>query len=192
MAPNHIPLFRRRRQGKTDYRKRAKALLGRLPLLSVRTSNRYALAQLLQPSLGGDRVLVAVHSKRLLKYGWRLSLKSTPACYLIGYLLGKLALKKNVGEAILYMGVRPFTPGGRAAAVMAGALAAGLKIRADPSVLPPEDRLKGKHIQAYAQALRAESPELYQSRFSDLLKRGGDPLRYEQEVERVLEAIRRE
>jgi large subunit ribosomal protein L18 len=192
MCAKYIPVFRRRREGKTDYGKRAKALVGRLPLLSVRTSNRYVLAQLIKPTLGGDTTLVAVHSKRLLKYGWPFSLKSTPACYLVGYLLGKLALRKGVERAILYMGVKPFTRGGRVAAVMAGALEAGLRVSTSPEVLPEKERLRGEHIAAYAKALKSKDGELYQRRFSGLLRAGVDPTKYPEYVESVLEAIRRE
>jgi large subunit ribosomal protein L18 len=90
--PTHVPLLRRRREGVTDYRARKRAITSQKPLLVIRVSNKNVSSQFVKPTVKGDVVLSASHSKELAKLGWRGSAKSTPACYLLGLLAGKKAL----------------------------------------------------------------------------------------------------
>jgi len=143
MKPTYVVKHRRRREGKTNYRKRLKLLLSGKPRFVVRKTNKYIICQYVVSKEGQDRVLKQVNSKALAKYGWKGSFKNLPAAYLTGYLLGKLVGKK---EAILDMGLYPSTKGSRIYAALKGALDAGMKIPHDEEVLPPEDRIKGKHI----------------------------------------------
>ena len=103
---------RRRREGKTDYKARLKLLESELPRIVVRKSNRYVLAQYVKSEHAQDKVLLGVSSKELLEYGWPKeasgSLKSIPACYLTGLILGKeikTKIKEEKERVILDLGL---------------------------------------------------------------------------------------
>jgi len=160
--------WRRRREGKTNYRRRKKAILSRKPLLYVFVSNKNINAQIIKPEIGGDKVLAHANTRHLLKMGWKFSRKNLPAAYLVGLLLGKRAKEAGINEAILYTGVKGFTPGSRVAAVVKGVMEAGIHVPFDKEVLPDEDRLKGKHIVDYFNDLKKKDPELAKRRFSAL------------------------
>ena len=90
----------------------------------------------------------------LKKFGWNYSFKNTPAAYLTGLLIGKMAAKKNIKEAILDIGLHSPTKGSKVFAVAKGAIDAGLKIPMSESVVPSEDRIKGEHIASYLQKFK--------------------------------------
>ncbi len=139
---------KRRIENKTNYRKRLVLLKGRLPRLVIRKTNRYIIMQLIESNDAKDSVLFSASTKELLKHGWPKdnegSLKSLPAAYLTGFLLGKKAkgLKENV---ILDMGLIPNTKGSRIYAALKGALDSGIKINHDEEVIPSKDRIEGKN-----------------------------------------------
>lgn len=150
-----IPLKRRRLE-KTNYRKRLKLLLSHKPRLVVRKTNRYIISHIVfyDYKAHKDLTKVYVNSKELLKYGWNYSsFKNLPACYLTGLLIGKKALKNNITEAVLDMGLNKSTKGNRIYAVLKGALDAGLKVPYSKEILPTEDRIKGLHIKGFDQNL---------------------------------------
>ena len=147
-------IFRRRREFKTDYRRRKKILLSKLPFIYVFKSNRYVWAQIIVPAKNGDRTMVEANSKEIIKAGWHFSGKNFPAFYLVGLLLGKRAAQKGIKEAILYTGVRAYRKNSKVAALLKGAIDAGFKVRVDESTLPPDDLINGKSISAYAAKLR--------------------------------------
>jgi large subunit ribosomal protein L18 len=169
-------IWRRRREGKTNYVRRKKALLSRKPLLSVFISNKNIYAQMIKPEINGDKVLVHANSVQLYKMGWPYSRKNVPAAYLIGLMLGKRAKKAGIEEAILYTGVKGFIPGSRIAAVVKGALDMGVRIPFDDEALPSEERIKGEHIVAYFNMLREQDLEAAKKRFSKLWDKGLDKL----------------
>lgn len=137
---------RRRREGKTDYRKRLKLLLSRKHRLVVRRSNKYIWAQIIAYSSKGDITLVSAHSKELEKYGWKYGKKNLPASYLVGLLIGKRSLEKGIKEAILDIGLYRNCHGSRLYSLAKGAIDAGLNINIGEIVLPKEERIKGGHI----------------------------------------------
>ena len=138
--------MRRRREGKTDYRKRLELLKSGKIRAVVRKTNRRIIVQLIRYRESGDVVLVSITSDKLKDYGWNKSLKSTPASYLTGYLAGKTALKKNIKEAVLDIGRFPAIEGSRLFAALKGMVDAGLEIPHGDNVFPSEDRIKGKHL----------------------------------------------
>lgn len=148
--PRLLPC-KRKRQGKTNYRKRLRLLLAKKPRLVLRLTNQKIIAQITDYQGAGDIVLVGLDSSLLKKYGWSFSLKNLPAAYLTGYLLGRKALQKNIEEAILDLGFRPPLPGNRLYACLKGVLDAGLKIPHSPEIFPSPERISGQHILAYAQ-----------------------------------------
>lgn len=188
MSP-YVPLLRRRREGTTDYRARRRAIASQKPLLVVRVSNKNVSSQFIMAAAGGDRVVSSAHSRELSKLGWHGSMKSTPACYLLGILAGKKALGKGVKEAVLYTGVLPFVRGARVAAFVKGTVDAGVQVPMGEEAIPSEERLSGKSISDYASSLSSEDAKAYKKRFSGLLKSGFDPRDYPGQVEKTKAAI---
>ncbi|MBS7645230.1 MAG: 50S ribosomal protein L18 [Candidatus Bathyarchaeia archaeon] len=167
--------YRRRREGKTDYRRRMRLILSGKPRFVVRASNKYVIVQVVEARIEGDRVLASAHSKELTsKYGWRGGCGNTPAAYLTGLLAGSRALKSGVSEAILDIGVRRATRGAKVFAALKGGLDAGLEIPHSDEVIPSLERIRGEHVAGYAKLL-SETPELYEERFSQYLRNGLKP-----------------
>ena len=188
MKHSHVPLLRRRRQGLTDYRSRRRAVTSHKVLLVVRVSNKNVSSQFVMPKVGGDSVLASAHSRELLKLGWHGSLKSTPACYLLGMLAGKKALAGGVKEAVLYSGLSPFVRGGRVGALVKGVVEAGVSIPVGEEAFPSQERLTGKAIADYASKL-AGKPEPDDKMFTGMVKAGFKPQSYPEEFERTRAAI---
>ncbi|NHV11776.1 MAG: 50S ribosomal protein L18 [Candidatus Verstraetearchaeota archaeon] len=181
--------FRRRREGLTDYRARLKMIISRKPRLVVRKTNMYVIAQIAEAKINGDEIMISAHSKELRKYGWKYSCKNTPACYLLGLLVGYRAVKKGVKEAILDIGLHRPTKGAKVFAVAKGALDAGLNIPISEEKIPSEERIKGEHIKEYAEKLLSENQEEYNRRFSYYIKRKAKPEDITEEFEKVKKKI---
>lgn len=148
-----IVKFRRRREGKTDYKARLGMLKSGMPRIVIRKTNRYVLLQLVESREAKDYVLCVASSSELLKHGWpdsaKGSLKSVPAAYLAGYLLGskiKKLNKSNISEAIADTGLARSTKGSRIYAAVKGLIDAGIKLPCSKDILPSDDRLNGKHM----------------------------------------------
>ncbi len=173
---DYVHLFKRRREGKTDYRKRRGMIVGTKPFLAVRVSNRYVYSQIVRPSAQGDHTLAQSSSRDLSKnYGWKGGTKNLPAAYLTGYALGKAALKNQINDATVYSGVSRFIHGSRVSALLNGAKDAGLSLEVDEEALPSEERINGGHIGSYASKLETEDKEAYLKRFSRTAKSGLNP-----------------
>jgi len=136
--------YRRRRQNKTDYNARRVLLESNKPRLIIRRTNRYIITQIAESRKAQDKTICSANSKELVKYGWpeSFSIKNLSASYLTGYLCAIKALKKNIKEAILDLGLMRSTKGGKIYAALKGALDGGLNIPCDKSVFPDEKRLK--------------------------------------------------
>lgn len=147
-GPRYKVAFRRRREGRTDYRQRRALLRSRVPRAVVRISLRHASVQLVEYDAKGDRIVATAHSRELLDMGWRASTGNLPAAYLTGYLAGKRAKKKGVEEAVLDIGLREPIKGAACFATLKGLLDAGIEVPHSDKILPSEDRVKGKHINA--------------------------------------------
>ncbi len=146
ISPTYRIHFRRRREGKTNYRKRLKLLLSGKPRLVYRKTLKYIIGQIIDFDKKGDKTLVGITSKILRKYGWKFACDNTPASYLTGYLLGKIALSKGINEAILDIGLYTSTKGGRMYAFAKGAIDAGLNVPCSEEMFPSEERIKGLHV----------------------------------------------
>lgn len=142
----HIVPHRRRREGKTDYRKRLELLKSGKLRFVVRKSNQAVICQIAEYGHAGDRTLVQAGTFELEKLGWTGPTGNIPAAYLTGMLCAKKAAEKKVREAILDMGLNRATKGNRVFAALKGAIDGGLSIPHSMDVLPPADRLSGKHI----------------------------------------------
>ncbi len=145
--------YRRKREGRTDYKSRLVILKSKLPRLVIRKSNKHMLVQLIQYGEQGDIIIKSAHSKELAKYGWELSTGNTPAAYLTGLLIGS---RTKGQEAITDIGLQAPIKGSKIFAVVKGAADAGLKIKFSEEVVPKEDRVFGKHIEEYVKTLSKE------------------------------------
>lgn len=148
LTPTYRLQFKRRRLGKTNYKKRLQLLTSGTPRLVVRKSLNYISAQIVTFDPKGDKTIVSANSRELKKIGWKFSCDNLPAAYLTGLAIGKVAVKNKITEAILDSGLYTMTKGSRIYAVVKGAIDAGLKVAIDTEVLPSEERISGKHITA--------------------------------------------
>lgn len=144
--PTYTMPFKRRREGKTDYKRRLKLLSSKKPRLVVRKSLKYLTASIVEFSETGDKILTTASSKELKKMNWKFATDNLPAAYLTGLILGKKAAKINVKEVVLDAGLHPSTKGSRIYALAKGVLDSGIKVPVSEEVFPSEDRIKGKHI----------------------------------------------
>ncbi|HHF55576.1 MAG TPA: 50S ribosomal protein L18 [Thermoplasmatales archaeon] len=142
---NRLP-FRRRREGKTNYRKRLALLKSGKPRVVVRRSNKNIRVQFALYDMNGDRIVASAIGTDLRKYGWEYSLSNTPAAYLTGLLAGKRALKKGLKEGVLDIGLYTPRRGARIFAALKGVVDAGVDVPYGEEIVPSEDRLYGKHI----------------------------------------------
>jgi len=162
--------YRRRREGKTDYRKRKALILSRKPRLVVRGSLKNIIVQIIAAKPHGDEVLVSAHSRELLKnYGWRAPRGNLPAAYLTGLLCGLKAKAKGIEEAVLDIGLHSPAKGARVFAALKGVLDAGLNVPHGEEKLPDENRIQGVHVAQYAKMLSANA-ERYAAAFSKYLE----------------------
>ena len=186
LTMSYNPMLKRNRQKKTSYRKREALLISRRPFITVKPSDQNVNCQLLKPTPTGDVVISSVHSRELKKYGWKGSMNCLPACYLIGFLLGKKSMEKGTTSAILYTGIDAFTS--RIAATLKGIIDAGFNVPVSEDILPTDERITGNHIAEYAKILKGDQ-EKYNVRFSQLLKEGLEPEDYPSHFETIRKSI---
>lgn len=168
--------FRRKREGKTDYRKRLKLLLSKKIRLAVRISLKNITIQFIEYDEKGDKILVGSSSKELEKsFGWKSSRNNLPASYLTGYLAGKKASKKDIKDAILDMGLMNSVKGCKVYAAVKGVIDAGIHINCSTEVLPDEKSINGGNIAEYAKKIGNEDKQKYERMFSSYIKRNIRP-----------------
>ena len=148
-GPTYRVPFRRRREGKTDYRRRLKLLRSRKPRVVIRKSNKYLRMQLVLSDKTGDKTLVSAMSSELKKYGHESGKCNIPTAYLTGLLFGKKAKTHGFEEGILDIGLQSPSYGSKVYAALKGATDIGLNLLHDPSIFPSEERIKGKHISEF-------------------------------------------
>lgn len=165
---------RRKREGKTDYRKRIKLLQSGKIRLVIRRSLREICAQMIQYNEKGDKIIVSAKSSELGKMGWNYNYRNTPSAYLLGLLIGKKAKDKGIREAVVDIGLHKSVHGSRIYAVIKGAADSGLVIPYSKSILPKDERIYGKHIVEYANNLK-KNEEIFNKKFSGYLKNNIDP-----------------
>ena len=169
--------YRRKREGKTNYKKRLKLLLSKKPRLIIRKTNKQIILQIAEYTPRGDKIVCGVNSNILKKAGWGYSCNNLPACYLAGLFLGKRAVAKKVNYAILDTGLQTLVPGSRLYAALKGVLDAGLKVPAPHKVFPSVERLSGKHISDLFSSSKNET------RFSFYRKNKLDPKKLSHDFE---------
>jgi large subunit ribosomal protein L18 len=174
MATNrtYTVAYRRKREGKTDYKKRIKMLSGNRPRLVVRKSLKHISLQLIEYHQTGDKIIASAHSQELKKHGWKAGTGNTSAAYLTGMLLAKKAKKKI--DCVLDIGQYTSVKGCILYAAAAGAAEGGLQVPFAKEIAPSMNRIRGEQVAAYAKLLKANKDK-YQKQFSAYVKANFDP-----------------
>lgn len=181
--------FKRRKEGKTDYKARLKLIGQNKHRFVVRLSNKHIIAQVVTTKTEGDQTLVAVNSKELERLGWKAGGKNISAAYLTGFLAGKKALKDGINEATLDIGLKTSLKGSKLYAVVKGAVDSGLLVPHNEIVLPDEERINGEHIAKYAETLsEAEIKE----KFLQYKENGLEPVKLPEHFTAIKEKIEEE
>ena len=183
---NYIHTLKRIRERKTNYHKRSYLLLSKRRFITIKITNQNVLTQLLEPSITGDKVITSAHSTNLAKIGWKGSFNSLPACYLTGLFLGKKAKSKGINDAILYTGKDAYTE--RLSACLKGIIDGGIEIPSSENSFPNSERISGEHIANYASSLKNDT-EIYNKRFSNIIKKGLNPENYKKHFDEFKEKI---
>lgn len=178
--------YRRKREGKTDYKKRMKMLLGNKPRLVVRKSLKHINLQIIEFHPKGDKIILTAHTRELAKHGWKAGTQNTGAAYLVGLLLAKKAKKKI--ECALDIGQNTSVKGSILYATAQGAVDGGLNLSVSKEVVPNAQRIRGEHIANYAKLLKANK-EKYQKQFGKYIKANLDPETLPQHFDTVKKAI---
>ncbi len=187
-GPRYSVKYRRRREGKTDYKLRRGLVRSGRPRAVVRLSNNYVYIQITEATITGDIVRAAASSKELAGLGWKGAAGNLPSAYLTGQLAARRAVEKGVKEAILDIGLKSSTKGSKLFAALKGLTDAGLTVPYSPEPMPTMDRIRGVHISSYAKKLAAE-PEAYKKRFSAYAKRGLKPEELTSHFDKLRETI---
>ena len=143
-------MYTRKRNKRTNYKKRLAYLLSRTPRLVIRRSNTKISAQIIEYHADGDKIIVSANSQELANMGYRGRLKNIPSAYLTGLLIAKKAKKIPVQKVIPDIGFYTPIKGSFPFALIKGIKDGGITIDADESILPEESRLKGEHISSFA------------------------------------------
>lgn len=184
-GPSYRVPFRRRREGKTDYKARKALVISRFPRVVTRGSLKHVTVQIIKATLTGDKVIASANSQELKNFGWKAAYGNLPSAYLTGLLCGTRAVAKNVKKAVADIGLHQPTKGSRAFASLKGAIDAGLDVTQNKEKLPSEKRLKGQHIADYAKNLASTNTELYEKTFSEYLARKLSPEKLPEHFEAV-------
>ncbi len=154
--------YRRRREDKTNYKKRLKLLMSNKPRLVIRKSLKNILVQLVEFHPKGDKILVSASTKELKKHKWGYTCGNIPSAYLIGLLAGKRAIAKKYKDAIIDLGLQNPSKGTRLYAAVKGAIDAGMKIPHEEDIFPSVERIQGQHI--------TNNPLNKEKKFNDMTK----------------------
>jgi len=174
---------RRRREDKTDYRKRLKLLLSGKPRVVIRRTSRHIIVQIIEYNLKGDKVIASAHSNELKSYDWKGGTSNTSAAYLTGLICGTKAKKKGTKEAVLDIGLS--LRGSKIFAALKGVLDSGLEIPCKDEILPDEKRIRGEHVASYAELIKDKK-----ERFSKYFERGVDPTELPKHFDAVASRIK--
>lgn len=145
----HGPLyrvpFRRRREGKTDYRTRLALLKSGEARVVVRTTNRNVIVQFVQYDESGDKVVATAEARELPELGYKAAGNNTPSAYLTGILAAKRAKEAGLEGGVLDIGRAQPHKGGVLFGALKGVVDGGVEVP-HGDVFPTEDRLRAEHL----------------------------------------------
>lgn len=143
-------ITRRRSENKTDYLKRRNLLKSGKPRVVFRKTNKYIFSQYVISKEAQDKIVFGIDSKSLMEYGWPKdftgSLKSLPATYLTGFLMGKKILQKKLEKPIMDFGMYRTLHKNKVYAFLKGIIDSGIEINCKKEAFPEEKRIKGAHL----------------------------------------------
>jgi len=141
---------KRRHECKTNYSKRLKLLKGNRPRLVFRKTNQYLIGQYVVSVAAQDKVEIGITSKYLLKNGWPEefsgSLKSIPAAYLTGYLLGNKIISNKKETPIVDFGMTRTDHKTKVFAFLKGLIDSGVETDCPEEAFPEKERIEGKFM----------------------------------------------
>ena len=70
-GPRYAVPYRRRREGRTDYKLRRALVRSGKPRAVVRLTNKYVIVQVSEADIRGDIVRASASSRELAKLGWK-------------------------------------------------------------------------------------------------------------------------
>jgi len=141
--------FKRRREQKTDYKKRLAVLKSKQDRFVLRVTNSLVKAQVIRYDKDGDKTLVAATSKELVALDYTGSLKNTPAVYLTALLLSQKAKKAKIKEVIYDLGARNYKSGNKIFAGLKAIVDSGLTCPHNEKAFPTKERIEGKTMAEY-------------------------------------------
>lgn len=190
MAKNrkYVVKLKRRRECKTNYRKRLNLLKSKSIRLIIRKSLNSISIQFIKYEPQGDKTLASAHSNELKKFNWNAHLGNIPSAYLTGFLAGKKALNNNIKNAILDMGLNKNIKGSVIYSALKGVIDSGVKIPHNEKIFPSTEQIQGKNIEDYAKLLSKEH-ETYKKQFSAYIKRGFKPEEFVKNFENAKQQI---
>jgi len=146
-GPRYSVKPRRRREGRTDYRKRLKLLKSGKVRLVIRKSIKNTQIQFIEYKENGDNIIASANSSELVnKFKWKFSTSTTSAAYLTGLLAGSRGKKKKISECVVDIGQYPPVTGSKIFASIKGVVDAGINCPHSDEKMPSEDRIMGKDI----------------------------------------------
>lgn len=145
-GPLYRVAFRRRRQGRTDYRTRLALIKSGEARVVVRTTNRNVIIQLITYDEKGDKIVASAEARELVELGYKAAGNNTPSAYLTGILAAKRAKEAGVGTGVLDIGRAQPHKGGVLFGALKGVVDGGLEVPHGDDVFPTEDRLRAEHL----------------------------------------------
>merc|ERR1712226_1263541 len=157
----------------------------------ARVTNKDVLAQLVYSTITGDKVVVAAYAHELPGYGLPVGLTNYAACYCVGLLLARRALRHYKLDEI-YEGQARTSKGARIFGVLKGAVDGGMSIphksKRFPGFTPADGEeaenydagehrryIFGQHVAEYMRQLQDDDDEAYKRQFSRFIKNGVTP-----------------
>lgn len=153
--------FKRKKQGRTDYKQRLRFVNSGKTRLVVRKTNKNIIVQFIDYSPKGDIVKVSGHTNELKKYGWKGSTRNSYCAYLTGFLVGLKAKKQGISNAILDIGLNKTIKGSILYAALKGSLDSGISVPHSEEILPSERRIKGEHTTNYAKKIGENKSKIF-------------------------------
>lgn len=181
--------LRRKRESKTNYKKRLNLISSSTFRLVIRPSLKNILVQIVQFDPKGDKVLTSASSRELKKVGWNFHSGNIPSAYLTGLLLAKKSKSKFIKELILDAGLKRSVKNSVTYAALKGVVDGGIKVPNNKEILPNEERISGKHIQDYAILLKEKDPEKYKIQFASYIKNNQDPTKIQESFKKIKEGL---
>ena len=151
--------YRRKQEGKTDYKQRRKLIDSGKVRITVRRMLNSITVQFIEFVPKGDKVLTSVCSKELAKdYGWTGHGGNIASAYLVGYLCG---LKSKVKIGVLDIGLASPIKGSAFFAAARGLIDAKINVSCSEKVMPSMDRIERKGLK----------PETFSKHFEETKKK---------------------